>query len=542
VRSFFSGLFCFWRDGHGLIRKEYHGYIYLFALFMLAVSLPLSKYFMSVAQLMLLGNWITEGRLQHKLKMFVKNRAALIFTGLYLLHLAGMLYSSDWEYGLKDIRVKLPLLALPVILASSVTIDRKLFFSLLQIHALAVLAGSFIGLYVLLHQKPSDLREVSIFISHIRFSLNACIAAVSLVYIALQHKRSLLIRLLMLGSALWLTAYMFLTESFTGVVLLLLVLLVIVLLRIFSVKRIWLKSLLVLLLILIPVSVFFYVRGIVTEVYYAPPVNIETLEWTTPSGNTYEHYPGDLQTENGNYLWMYVCYDELAQEWNKRSKIPFDSLDKSGQAVKYTLVRYMTSKGMRKDSLRMASLTNEDIGHVENGVANYRYLDKGSLRNRISGLVWEFKNYMAYGDPRGQSFMQRTELWRISVKTLCNHPLTGVGTGDVKNVFASALVVYESPLAGSGLRSHNQYLTFALAFGIPGLLLALIFIFLPFIQKRMTGKTLPLAFLIIMAASMLTEDTLESQPGVTLFAFFYCLYLFFLPAGEDKKPSEAHGG
>ena len=46
----------------------------------------------------------------------------------------------------------------------------------------AVLAGSIISTYVLLQHEFTDIRNISIFISPIRFSLNICIAIFSLVW------------------------------------------------------------------------------------------------------------------------------------------------------------------------------------------------------------------------------------------------------------------------------------------------------------------------------------------------------------------------
>jgi hypothetical protein len=46
-------------------------------------------------------------------------------------------------------------------------------------------------------------------------------------------------------------------------------------------------------------------------------------------------------------------------------------------------------------------------------------------------------------------------------------------------------------------------------------------------------------FLALMLLSMLTEDTIESQDGVTLFAFFNALLLFAYSGaeGEEKQAS-----
>ncbi|NQX92011.1 MAG: hypothetical protein HRT74_07800, partial [Flavobacteriales bacterium] len=73
------------------------------------------------------------------------------------------------------------------------------------------------------------------------------------------------------------------------------------------------------------------------------------------------------------------------------------------------------------------------------------------------------------------------------------------------------------------LRTHNQYLTFWVAFGVIGLLLLLISI-VRFLAQSIGNKDL-LAFSVVLicALSFLTEDTLEPQAGVTFVAFWVSL-------------------
>ena len=85
----------------------------------------------------------------------------------------------------------------------------------------------------------------------------------------------------------------------------------------------------------------------------------------------------------------------------------------------------------------------------------------------------------------------------------------------------------DSKLApGQRWRSHNQFLSIFVAFGIFGFLWFLLALFYP--PWKLKGYTdyFFLVFIIIGILSMLTEDTLESQTGVTFFTFFYCFFLF----------------
>ncbi len=53
---------------------------------------------------------------------------------------------------------------------------------------------------------------------------------------------------------------------------------------------------------------------------------------------------------------LYVCEPELKKEWNKISTISYESVDRRGQQVSLTIRRYLTSKGLRKDSAALARL------------------------------------------------------------------------------------------------------------------------------------------------------------------------------------------
>ncbi len=83
------------------------------------------------------------------------------------------------------------------------------------------------------------------------------------------------------------------------------------------------------------------------------------------------------------------------------------------------------------------------------------------------------------------------------------------------------------------LRSHNQFLAIGTAFGITGLLFFLFTLLYPLLKHKKYNSYLYLMFFTIAFLSMFTEDTLESQAGVTFFAFFNCFFLFL---HKDNQP------
>jgi hypothetical protein len=233
------------------------------------------------------------------------------------------------------------------------------------------------------------------------------------------------------------------------------------------------------------------------------------------------------ETENGHHLWIYIQWDEMREAWNKRSSIPFDSLNRKGETNAYTVVRFLTSKGWRKDADAVERLTQEEVTAIEKGVANHVFLKRFSVRGRIYEFLWGYENYRKTGNPTGSSVMQRLEFWKASAGIIRDNWLTGVGTGDMNTAFSEQYEKMQTKLDPSQRwRSHNQFLSILIGMGIFGLIWFVLAIILPPVMMHRTGDYFLMVFLIITGLSMLTEDTIETQMGVTFFAFFYSFFLF----------------
>lgn len=510
-----------------LQRQDVHGFIYFFGLLVFAAVLPLSRYFLSLALWLLSANLIFGGDYRTKLNRLWKNKPILIFIGIFLLHIIGIIWSNDISYALKDIRVKLPLLILPIIMAAEPLIPFKRFKWILLVHAMGVIAGSLFILWRIYGLGISDTREASMLISHIRFALNICVAIFSLIYFLFRPNGFHWQYRLLLGAGLiWLLIFLFILQSFTGLVIFGIIVLILLLRETIRQSRRSVKLAISLVIILLLGLSSAWIVHFYNKNFKSEPVNTKILEFYTPRGNPYTHNTRNLQKENGNYLWLYVCFPELEETWNRRSEIDFDSLDRSGQDIQYTLIRFLTSKGYRKDSDGVSSLTNDEIFAIENGVANYEEIEKPGFVRRIENVLWELDDFSHTGDPKQHSFMQRVELWKASLNIIFAHPIIGVGTGDVPDEFASALKEMNSPLKNTDMRSHNQYLAIAVTFGIPGFFFFLFALFYAPWKQKLLSRYFFLTFILIGLLSMLTEDTLESQQGVSFFVFFYCLFLF----------------
>jgi hypothetical protein len=502
---------------------------------LMAASLPASRFTMSVAGLLLFGNWLVEGNLVIKLKSFFNNTPALVFSCIFALHVLGLLFTSDFSYALKDLRTKVPLLVLPLIFTTMPALTSKQFRAIILVYVGAVVAASFVSSYFFFQQNYNDIREISPYISHIRLSLNVCMALVFLLYYVRYPERSFNIpRWLPVLMMLWLTVFIYLLDSLTGIIIFLVLSLSLLIRFCLVLRQKWLKYSLLLVVVLTPLVMIFTAYSSMRNCIKPEIVDYSKLGKFTPRMNAYNHDSTNRQIVNGHYVWIYVSDVELEKEWIKRSTLPFKTPNAKGLVMCDVLIRYMTSLGYRKDQDGMRLMTDEDIRNVENGVTDIRLIHENALMRRLREVLFEYQNYVNTGDPSGHSVMMRLEYWKASLGIIRNHWLTGVGTGDMNQAFERQYDEMKSLLKPEWRRrSHNQFLSVTVGFGIFGLLVFLFaLIYPPIRMKKLFTYRFGLFFLVLML-SMLTEDTIESQDGVTFAAFFYAYLLF---AANPEKP------
>lgn len=98
-------------------RIEFHRKAHYFIAILVAFTLPFGK-FTPLFIGLLLVNWIVEVDFKAKFNNFIKNKLAVLFVSLYLIHVLGLIYTNNVASGLFDIQVKLSLLIFPLIFAS----------------------------------------------------------------------------------------------------------------------------------------------------------------------------------------------------------------------------------------------------------------------------------------------------------------------------------------------------------------------------------------------------------------------------------------
>lgn len=541
--------------------------LYIFLLCLLAAAIPLSRYVMSVTQFAIMALWLIEGmtfeQLAHKkfglsfitvllgeifnslaiqIKKFWFNKPAVIIASLYLLHIIGLLYTDDFQWALKDLRVKLPLLSIPVLLSGFPKLSKKEIYTIFSIHALAVLAGTIIITANYFNTQTVDIRELYTYISHIRFSLNVVLAIFAIGFIASNTDfYSKKIKYFAFAIVLWLTLFLFIFKALTGIVIFLAIAMTILLIGVFKIKRISLKVIALLALVSIPLlftTNFIYSYNDYTK---AEAIIISELDSYTELGNKYTHDTIHYGIEQGRYIGLYINKKELSNAWNKVSTIPIDGKDKKDQNIYYTIIRYLNSKNLRKDAAGVQQLSKQDIKNIENGIANYYYTLPFNLKSRTDQIIMGYLKYKQHNNANRNSIMQRIEYWRASWDIFTSHAIIGVGTGDMNLVFKEEYNSHNFNLHKNfQLRSHNQYMAIAIAFGIIGLIWFLISFIAPSIILSAYKNYLFVIHFSILFLSMLWEDTLETQAGVTFAIFFYSLLLFTQKHKEENKKSIIH--
>ena len=511
-----------------LLTQKTHRIIYIFALSLLAVSLPFSLFMLSVAQFMLIINWFLEGNIIKKIKNFFTNKASLAFSLIFFLHILGLFYTSDFNYAFKDIRIKLPLLLLPLVVSTSLPLSLKEIKMVLFLFIAAIITSTFISTAYYYSNIINNIRDISRFISHIRFSLMICLSIILILYFAFSQKnqKKILIAAYFI-TVFWLIFFLLILESVTGLSILTVLFVIFVIKFIFSKAKVIYKIIYTCILIILFTSTFFYVKSVVNEYFYKKLVDFSKLETYTKQGNPYLHDSISLQTENAHLIWIYISEKELAKEWAKRSDYNFYGTDDKNQYLKFTLIRFLTSKGLRKDAEGMKQLSNIEIEAIEKGIPSISFLEKMTLKKRIYEILWEYENYAKDGNANGLSVMLRFEFAKAALGIIRDNFLFGVGTGDVNMAFDEQYDKTNSLLKTEyRWRSHNQYFSFFVAFGLIGFICFIISLLYPPIKTNAFRYYPYIGFFVIAIVSMFTEDTLETQIGVTFFAFFSALFLF----------------
>lgn len=134
-----------------------------------------------------------------------------------------------------------------------------------------------------------------------------------------------------------------------------------------------------------------------------------------------------------------------------------------------------------------------------------------------------------------ESSAARVLVWKSALDIIKKNPVIGVGTGDVKQELMKVYKENGIEMAvEEHLNAHNQYIQTAIALGIIGLLVLILYFVLPSVYAYKNDNLLYLILLALIGFHLLFESMLERQAGVVFYAFFNS-FLFYFTVEKKQK-------
>jgi hypothetical protein len=510
--------------------------VFFYCLLSVVVFFPFSEALVSITAVILLVQAIALSSWKHPSVNCKDYVSLLLVVSVFAVYLVGMIFTKDVSFALYELRKVIFWILLPLAFFISPRISKEQFLKVLLLFCMAVFLSSMTGMIKLSFKdyfQITDFRDV-IPVSHIRFSFQIILSIIIITYLlvareslpGIDNKR--LIPLLFLA---WFIYFLFLLKSITGIVAFIGTAFLAFTFFVTKIKRRSKKIILILtpaLILAIPVS---YVTWVWIDFYNVEILDPQKVDRFTASGNPYTFDFNSKEKENGHWVRAYICEDELRKEWNTKSPFKYDSIDPYGYPYSATLIRYMTGKGLRKDSAGVHMLTPDDIKAVEGSVANHIFEDRTfSIYPRVYETIWELDTYFRTDDPNNQSVSQRIEYVKASLLLIGKNPLFGVGTGNWKIKYGEAYREMNSKLIPENQGpSHNQYLNYLVKFGIVGFLFIFSVLLIPVFREGHRRNPVFWMFLISIAIANFGDANLETHMGLSFFCFFYCLFLWNSP-------------
>jgi O-antigen ligase len=510
-----------------LLKGTTHRKAYIFFISCLAASISLGKAPMSISLIGLTLNWLLELDFQLKWKKIKDQKyLPIIFSGLFLIELFWLPISKDTTIGLNVLRIKLPLLLLPLIIGSCTSFFKREWKTIITNFFVGILVSTIwvylVSLEILPTKKDSGtIRDVSIFMSHIRYSVLLSFSAVLILCLAFKNLVNKLIAVIIF---LWLLFLIFKLATITAILGLSFALLFLFIAFLFSSKN---KKKIV---YIAGIASLFFLTGLygttIVNDFYHIKSKERTFQTHSIGGEKYQHDPQDNTTENGFYLWQNIAQKELERSWNRNSKISFKSKDKKKQPIKSTLYRFLTSKGLNKDSVGLNKLTQKEIQKIENGETSS--VSYNNFEKRIRSLLFQRESRKKNSDPNNQTINQRVVFWKAGLDIFLNQTLFGYGPGGAKTQYKKYYKKQNTRLTKSNqLLAHNQFITQAINLGALGTILWLFVLVYSFLKVEKEIFIFLVPYLILMFFAFMSDDMLEVQAGVTIFSFFGTFLLFY---------------
>jgi hypothetical protein len=494
-------------------------------MFSLAFGMMMGTVPTSIPQIILMSNWLLEGKFLQKWSRLRTNKYFWALSSVFLVHLLGLLWTENSIAGADDARTKIPLMFLPLLLFSTPALSAKEFRTLLYFFILGCVcntAWSIVYSHVLHHNEV--VRNASRFMSHIRLGLFLNMGIAVCVYLFFETEKWIL-RGVLTVTGIYLLFSMYalgLASGFFNFALLLILVLMILVFR----QEKMIRGVALILLFLFTTATVLYIRKIWSDQLAVKEGPQNHPQKQTAWGTPYIHFDNNGQKENGNFVLMNIQLDELKRGWTRI--FPEDSFNfHSGYNIhRYeVLIRYLSSLGLNKDSAGIVALSNEDLQNIRKDIFNFKYPGWSFLHRRMYEFANEYDEFRHEKHVNGHSVTMRFYFWSAALHAIKKNIFFGVGTGDVQSAMNSSYAETYSPLRAEWYkRPHNQFLTVTVSLGVCGLIFLLISLLYP-LKLWKSFNYLYWPFFVMMVLSFLTEDTLETQAGLSFCAFFNSLFI-----------------
>lgn len=460
-----------------------HSRLHYLTLLFFVVGMVCSKFLLSMGLLFGTLNLLLEADFKTYYRRIAENRLVHLLLLFYVFFWISLFWTHNWSEGLDQLRRLTSLLLIPLIIASRPLPSSNKTYGLWSFFLGALLLSSLVNSisYHFFAERFNllDIRDMSLFGSHIRYGI---LIGFGLSYAISRYSQNRWYAVLVL----WLLFYTFDSQALSGVLTVAIVFLGHTFHFLLTKKRlVWVFGLGALSLVAVGSLVY----------YLAIP--IQTKE-TCPSNPS-----------------------SMALAWQKRSSLAFDGQDLRGQDLSSTLERFVRSKNGCAAARGVANLSREEVHLVELGFADVREA-KGGLQARLFGLRYQLHHST---NPNDHSLLERVAYWQNATSLIADNWLLGVGVGDVNEQMQQRYQDRRSELRlDRRLRPHNYYLTTWLNLGLFGLLLFIATLVLFIKQQLHYGQLQGLFIGISLALTLCIEDGLETQMGLSIFAFFFAFY------------------
>ncbi len=166
--------------------------------------------------------------------------------------------------------------------------------------------------------------------------------------------------------------------------------------------------------------------------------------------------------------------------------------------------------------------------------------------NRLSNTAKSLENTIDFGfnnQSKEDATATRIWIWKSAFSIIKEHPVWGVGTGDVRDELQKQYEI-RGMTTSAQLRhnAHNQYLETWLGTGIFGLLALLAMLFVPLWVGVKKGDWLVVGFLSLCSVSFMFESMLNTIAGVGFFAIFYTILVSRLTDSQKQSVLSSQRG